>query len=48
MNNLLVAAWYLPALNVRELRTPDIAPPLADAPEPALAELLGIPHDDPV
>jgi len=44
-NNLLVAAWNLPPLNVRELRTPDIPLPLAQAPEPTLADLLGLPID---
>lgn len=42
-NNLLVAAWNLPPLNIRELRKPDIPPMLADAPEPALGAILGLP-----
>ena len=41
-NNLLVAAWNLPPLNVREIRTPDISQPLTQASEPALAALLGL------
>ncbi len=45
-NNLLVAAWNLPPLNVRELRIPGIPPPLVDVPEPTLAELLGLHRED--
>ncbi|GAB2962094.1 hypothetical protein GCM10027280_58790 [Micromonospora polyrhachis] len=43
---LLVAAWNLPPLNVREIRTPDIPQPLAQASEPALAALLGLSRPD--
>jgi hypothetical protein len=43
-NNLLVAAWNLPPLNVREIRKPDIPPQLVDVPTSNLAELLGL-HD---
>ncbi len=43
-NNLLVAAWNLPPLNVREIRKPDIPPQLVDVPAANLAELWGL-HD---
>lgn len=46
-NNLLVAAWNLPPLNVREIRAPDIPPPLARASEPTLIDLLGLSHAEP-
>ena len=41
-NNLLVGAWNLPPLNVREFREPDIPPQLTDVPASSLAALLGL------
>lgn len=45
-NNLLVAAWNLPPLNVRAIRTPGIPPSLAHVSEAALVELLRLPRGD--